>query len=355
MRRVTTKERLPEAPRSFFDLDGRTLDLDAPAAYLGFGGDNLIIATGAGTVYWEGIGETQAVRTVHDGGILCAALAPDRASLVTGGDDGCVRLTDPGGDSRVLYCGPKWIDAVACSEVGALAWSSGRALQIGAWSGGASHRRLPLASTCRSLAFSPDGAMLAAAQYGGVALIDPNDSDRPPRLLKWAGAHLVTLWSPDGRFVVSGMLENELHVWRVDSDDEAGTEAFQGRMAGYNGRPLSLDWTGDGRLVTSGADCVVLWPFDAPKGPVSLAPEVFGQSPAAVKSVACHPTGGAVALGYQDGAVGLASLDQREIVLLRYPDGDAIIAVTFNGEGDLIGFASDGGQAGIADLKGMSA
>lgn len=125
-------------------------------------------------------------------------------------------------------------------------------------------------------------------------------------------------------------------------------------MAGYNLRPLSPAWTGVGRLLTSGADCVVLWPFEGPKGPVGRAPEVFGQSPAPVRSVTCHPSGNVLAFGYADGAIALASLDQKEIVLIRDPDGGAITAIAFNGDGDSLGFANDAALAGMAELEGLT-
>jgi WD40 repeat protein len=148
------------------------------------------------------------------------------------------------------------------------------------------------------------------------------------------------------------MLESELHVWRIENGAEE--EPVHGRMSGYNQRPLSLAWTKDGRLATSGADCIVLWPFGGPKGPVGRGPEVFGQSPALVKCVATHPSGDVIALGYADGAIALASLKQKDIVLIRYADGRAVTAIAFNGDGDLMGFADDNGMAGIADLEGLS-
>jgi WD40 repeat protein len=352
-RLIQAKAEIVPTPPSLFDLAGRMIDLDAPASFMAFSGDRLMIATGAGTMQAEGLDGTEWVRPVHEGGVLCAALAEHGASLVSGGDDGCLRLTRSNGATSLLHRGDRWIDAVACSSTGFVAWTSGKQLYLATLGSDGPFRQLELGSTCRSLAFDVAGTKLAVAQYSGVLIVDLDEPSSNGRRLEWAGAHLAVAWSPDGRFVVSSMLENELHVWRVENPSDE--EPVHGRMAGYNLRPLSLAWTGDGRLVTSGADCVVLWPFDGPKGPVGRAPEVFGQSPAPVKCVACHPSGVVVALGYSDGAISLASLKQEDLVMIRYPDGHPISAVAFNEDGDRLGFASDDGQAGIADLEGMSA
>lgn len=353
MPRLMLAEAERAQPPSLFDLSGRTIALDAPASFVAFAGDRLLVATGAGTIRSESLEGNQWLRDVHYGGVLAATLADHGAALVSGADDGCLRLTRMTGQTSLIHRGEKWIDAVACSPSGIIAWTSGRTLHLGTLGGDGPFRRIDLQSTCRALSFAPDGLRLAVAQYGGVLIVDLDDPGSDGRLLEWAGAHLAVSWSPDARFVVSGMLENELHVWRVENTSDE--EPVHGRMSGYNQRPLSLAWSGEGRLITSGADCVVLWPFDGSKGPVGRTPEVFGESPAPVRCVAPHPSSDVVALGYADGAIALASLKQKDLVLIRYPDGQAITAIAFNEEGDLLGFANEAALAGIADLKELAA
>ena len=48
-------------------------------------------------------------------------------------------------------------------------------------------------------------------------------------------------------------------------------------------------------------------------------------------------------------------MKQKDLVLIRYPDGQAITAIAFNEEGDLLGFANEAALAGIADLKELAA
>ena len=39
--------------------------------------------------------------------------------------------------------------------------------------------------------------------------------DQKPAKLTWAGSHVALVWSPDGKFLISAMQENQLHGWRV--------------------------------------------------------------------------------------------------------------------------------------------
>ena len=63
---------------------------------------------------------------LHGGGILSAAT--DGVSVVTGGDDGKVFVTDAKGESRLVATDAKrrWIDHVAAGPDGAVAWSAGK-------------------------------------------------------------------------------------------------------------------------------------------------------------------------------------------------------------------------------------
>ena len=74
-------------------------------------------------------------------------------------------------------------------------------------------------------------------------------------MLKWAGSHVAIVWSPDGKFLISGMQENALHGWRVADEKNM-------RMGGYPTKVKSLAFMAKGNLMaTSGANGVVVWPF----------------------------------------------------------------------------------------------
>ncbi|WNV11813.1 WD40 repeat domain-containing protein [Tardiphaga sp. 709] len=63
------------------------------------------------------LGQRRTVEA-HAGAILCAALATEGSGLLSGGDDGRLRLTRQDG-TETLFQGSKWIDAVASRRAGA--------------------------------------------------------------------------------------------------------------------------------------------------------------------------------------------------------------------------------------------
>ncbi len=50
-----------------------------------------------------------------------------------------------------------------------------------------------------------------------------------PEKLEWKGSHLECEVSPDGRFVITSMQENQLHGWRLADKGHM-------RMSGYPAR-----------------------------------------------------------------------------------------------------------------------
>ncbi len=143
-----------------------------------------------------------------------------------------------------------------------------------------------MATTVGGLAFAPKGFRLAVAHYNGVTLWFPNAAQAAPELLEWKGSHLGVGFSPDGRFLVTTMQEPTLHGWRL-------VDRKHMRMSGYAARVQSVDWIADGDwLATSGADALILWPFQGKDGPMGKQPRMLAPLPARVAVVACHPRDG---------------------------------------------------------------
>ena len=138
-------------------------------------------------------------------------------------------------------------------------------------------------SAARGLAFAPKGYRLAISHYNGATLWFPNLTSEPEKL-EWKGSHIDVTWSPDARFVVTSMQENALHGWRLIPDKG------HMRMSGYPSKTRSLSWAHDGKwLATSGAEAVIVWPFDSKEGPMGKQPRECGVRPAKVSRVAFHP------------------------------------------------------------------
>ncbi len=301
-------------------------------------GDALAVACGDGTV---ALGET-IVQAHPDGAVLVAAA--DARGMVTGGDDGRVVLTAPdGGTTELGDEQGRWIDAVALGPSGSVAWSAGR--RVVARDGKGRIAAIEAASTARGLAFMPKGYRLAIAQYNGAALWFPG-TQAPPETLEWKGSHLDVTVSPDGRFVVTSMQENSLHGWRLQPD------RGHMRMSGYAAKPRSLAWSHDGKwLATSGADAVIVWPFDSKEGPMGKKPREVGIRPAKVTRCAFHPGSLVLAAGYEDGCVLLVRMTDGSELLMR-PAGrsGAVTALAWDRTGARIAFGTAGGEAGRLTL-----
>jgi WD40 repeat protein len=307
------------------------------AAFLG---QNAAFATGEGEVLIAGEGEARV--KLHSGAILETAGDGDR--LVTAGDDGKLIAVDKQGVPATLAEAPgKWIDHVALGPDGALAWSVGRSAFVRTKKG---ERRLDLPSSVGGLAFAPKGLRLAVAHYNGATLWFPNAPEAKPELLAWKGSHLGVVFSPDGRFLVTSMQEPTLHGWRLADGQHM-------RMSGYPGRVRSMDFTADGAwLATSGAQEMILWPFQAKDGPMGREPRMLAPGPGntRVSAVACHPRHEVVAAGYGDGMVVLIRLDDSATILVQRPAGAAVTALAWHADGKALAFGTEDGQAGVLAL-----
>jgi WD40 repeat protein len=304
-----------------------------------FIGNTLVAAMGDGEIGFINADLPLRRIRVHDHAILSAAVIPGQQAFLTAGDDGLLRQTGLNGAPKTIATSTHWIDSVAASPTGWIAWSSRKAVHFHRIGG--ADLTIDTTSSCQSLAFSPDGARLAIAQYGGIWLVDLKRPKKKPLILEWKGAHLKVRWSPNSRFLVSAMLENELHVWKVGSD-------AQGQMGSYPTRPLSFAWSADGQLLaTSGADCIVFWPFVGRNGPIGSSARVSPRSVTAVCAIACHPVSKLVAAGHRDGSILLFDLEKDDAILVRKPDGSPVAGMAFSGSGLQFGYGCENGTVGL--------
>lgn len=303
--------------------------------------DVLLLALADGRVLRWRAGALESL-DAHGGGVLSAA--GDAERLVTGGDDGRVVATGAEGAPTEIARDEKrrWIDAVALSPSGAIAWNTGKTVHARDEKG--KLKVLDVASTPQGLAFAPKGYRLAIAQMNGVSLWYPN-TEAKPEPLEWKGAHLDVTFSPDGRFIVTSMQENALHGWRL------GDKPSHMRMTGYPAKPRSLSWSHDGLwLASSGADAAIVWPFQG-DGPQGKAPRECGARHAKVTRVAFHPRALVLAVGYDDGCILLIRLTDASELLVRPALRDSgITAFAWDKAGKKLAFGTQDGVAGVLTL-----
>jgi WD40 repeat protein len=316
---------------ALFDRSGRTL-----------------FALGDGTVRAVAAGGFVTVEA-HDGAVLSACRHPSGDGILTGGDDGRVVWTRLEGEeiaaTLVAEVKGRWIDAVAASaESGLIAFSAGRDLHVRDSKDAAFTRVFTHEKSVSDVAFDPKGRRIAAATYGGAALWYARIAEQKPSLLKWAGAHSLVAFSPDGKFLMSAMQENSLHGWTV-------ADGKNMRMGGYPAKVKSMAFLSNGvMLATSGANGAVVWPFSGATGPMGKeAAEIGYDQNALVVRVAATPKLSLLAAGLDDGRVWVADLKSGKMDTLKAERGAAISALAITADGGRVAWGDEDGAAGVVE------
>jgi len=324
-----------------------TLALDAYVTEVLFDAGLAAFALGDGQVAWE-----DGVRgEAHDGAILCAVAHPSGDGLITGGDDGRLVWSrrDGGAVTHQVLAELKnrWIDAVAASpDSGLVAFAAGREAHVRDVTDAKFERVFAHEKSVAGLAFDPKGRRLAAATYGGVALWYARIADQKPVMLKWAGSHVAVAFSPDGKFLLSAMQENALHGWRL-------SDAKDMRMGGYPAKIKSIGFLENGLwLATSGANGVVLWPFQGANGPMGKqANEIGFDESALVARLAAETTRSVLAAGLDDGRVWVCDLKSQRLETLKADKGPPITALALTG--GRVAWGDEDGGAGVAEVPAL--
>lgn len=332
--------------KSVVDVHGAVADLKEPVVGCAFLGGRAAFALGDGSVHFMGPdGAVTAVAGLHDGAMLCATLGPF-GDLITGGDDGkLMRVRPDGAVSQIADCGAAWIEAVAFSggAQGLIAAACGRTVKVFT-ADGALKASFDCPSTVQAVAFDKIGRRLACAHVNGVTLVFAGNPKSTPKLLSWKGAHTAVAFSPDGKFVVTAMLENALHGWRLQDGQHF-------RMPGYPAKIRQLQFTPDGQwLLTAGAPEVVLWPFQTADGPMGKQGVVSGELGAPTAAIAVHPKLALAAAGAADGEIGLFQVPNGKPFLLEKPHEARITAMTWSADGAMFAFGTEAGRAGVVDM-----
>jgi WD40 repeat protein len=308
---------------------------------IGFAAEGCAFALGDGRVVFEGDREVHA----HNGAILAACLHPSGQGLITGGDDGKVMWVKPDGAELIAEVKNRWIESVAASpDSGLVAFGAGRDVHVRDTKDAAFVRTFVHEKSVSDIAFEPKGRKLAVATYGGVAVWYARIAEQKPQFLKWAGSHVMVAYSPDGRFLLSSMQENQLHGWRLSDSKDL-------RMGGYPAKVKSLTFLAKGALMaTAGAQGAVVWPFTGSSGPMGKeAAEVAYDESTMVVRVAAAPNGQALAGGLEDGRVWVIDLGGGATHFVKAEKGSPITALAMSADGKQIAWGDEDGGAGLVE------
>ncbi len=319
-----------------------SFEFDAYVTDVHFTRHGAAFALGDGTVRFADGASVQA----HDGAILAAALHPSGDGLITGGDDGRLVFSKPSGAVELARHQGRWIDAVATSrESGLIAYGAGRDLHVLDPSDPAFSRIFSHDKSVAAVAFDPKGRRIAVATYGGAALWYARIPGQKPLFLKWAGSHIGLAFSPDGKFLMSAMQENQLHGWRLG-------DAKDLRMGGYPAKVKSMAFLARGSaLATSGSNGAVVWPFSGANGPLGKqAAEVGYDDTSLVTRIAATPDRTVIFGGTDDGKVWALDAARSDKTMIKAEKGAAITALSLSPDGETIAYGDEDGLAAVAKV-----
>jgi WD40 repeat protein len=294
-------------------------------------------------------GEARFRTEGHAGGALSLAWCVTHPLLATGGADGAVALHRAGdGAPRArVALGRGWVERLAWSPDGAvLAAAVGRSACFVSPDGTLRGRFDGHPSTVTGLAWHAGRGAFVTSAYGVVSLIHPDEPE--PRARHYFRTSLLTVHpSPDGRFVASGTQDPMVHVW--DLEDETN----EVNLTGYAGKVTVLAWSPARALLATGAGAgVVMWdfaggdPFRRP--PRELAPGGMGR----VTSIELLRSGELLA-GTDAGVVWCADLggdgEERGRSILTRVSG-AVCALVPSPDGGAVAVVSTGGGVALLDL-----
>jgi WD40 repeat protein len=236
----------------------------------------------------------------HPAGVNCAAFSQDGSRIVSGSDDGIVRVWDPSTGKVVqeLKGHTALVLSVAFSLKGTRIVSGSGDETVRVWDAhsGAELRTLEgHTSWVQSVAFSPNGTRILSGSYDQTVRVWDADSGAELKRLKGHANWVQSVaFSPNGTRIVSGSRDQTVRVWDADSG------AKLRKLEGHTDTVRSVAFSRDATRIVSGSDDQTVRVWDAHSGAELRTLEGHTSW---VQSVAFSPNGTRILSGSGDTTV----------------------------------------------------
>ena len=194
----------------------------------------------------------------------------------------------------------------------------------------------------RVIAFSPDGTHFAAATGAGIWIYDAQTYREVSLLRGHTRVVKAIAFSPDGKTLASGSLDNSVKLWDIETGEVATT------FAGHELDVEAIAFSPDGKTLAFGTwdNRVKLW--DTEKGQ-NIATFIGHEKPP--RSVAFSPDGKILASGGWDKTIKLWNTETGKNIATLTGHTRTVFSVAFSPDGKTLASGSQDGTARLWDVK----
>jgi WD40 repeat protein/serine/threonine protein kinase len=231
-----------------------------------------------------------------------AALSPDGKTLAVPNRRQVELLDVTTGDAVGTFEGPPdHVCHLAFSPDGMLLAGAGDKTTVYVWEVATGRQRYCLADGGTTVAFAPDGRLLATSHESTVCLWEAATGQAGLTLRGHTGRVYDVAWARDGRRLATGSADQTVRLWDVP------TALEQRVFRGHTSSVLRVACAPDGRRIVSGDEAGLLKVWDATRDQqvLELQPATLGRTPLSdVRDVAFTADGGQVRAAHSPGLAG---------------------------------------------------
>lgn len=196
-------------------------------------------------------------------------------------------------------------------------------------------------STVCDFAWNPKNPSEIASVCDGGAHMWRLGEEKSFGRFDWGGASLIAIWSPDGRWVVTGDQTPSVHVYDFTRNHPLHIQGYETKV-----KALSFNATST-RLASGGGPLVTVWDCTGEAGPEGSVPKQIQGHAKDSLALAYHPTDDLLASGGQDGLLILFKPETRTTAVGLEKLKSAVTSVAWNPAGTHLAAGTEDGSVSL--------